>query len=249
MIAHRGASGMAPENTLAAFHKALEVGADAIELDVRLSRDAQVVVIHDRWLDRTTTGTGPVGTYSLKELKSLDAGSWFGPQFKGERVPTLEEVFGALPGGFPIYVELKARGPGALRLATRVVDIIRRHERWESTLVASFNPLAMALVRAVEPRIVRGYIWSCRHPLPLRARWLSPLVKPHWFAPDRRSLTPEMQNRFHTRGNPVAAWDIDGWADMKQLKEMELDGVVTDHPEAMLRQKIDLIHQGQFKPE
>lgn len=237
VVAHRGGAGMAPENTLAAFRKALEVGADAIELDVRLTRDRQVVVIHDRRLERTTTGHGPVGAHTLEELKCLDAGSWYGPQFSGERVPTLIEVFEALPVYFPIYVEIKARGPGAALLAMGVINIIRRYGRWESTMVASFNPLAMAFIRAIEPRITRGYIWSGHHPLPLRARWLSPMVKPHWLAPDRRTLTPELLSRFHSQGKPVAAWDLDVCTDMRRLGEIGLDAAVTDHPESLVRQK------------
>ena len=231
---------MAPENTLAAFRKALEVGADAVELDVRLTRDRHVVVIHDRRLERTTTGHGAVGSHTLKEVKHLDAGSWYGPQFSGEQVPTLVEVFEALPVHFPIYVEIKARGSGVAILATRVVDTIRRYNRWESTMVASFNPLAMAFVRAIDPRITRGYIWSSRHPLPLRARWLIPMVQPHWLAPDRRTLTPELLSRFHSQGKPVAAWDLDVCTDMRRLGEIGLDAAVTDHPESLVRQKHDM---------
>ena len=241
VIAHRGASGMAPENTMAAFTRALDVGADAIELDVRLTRDGRVVVIHDRRLERTTTGRGFVGTYALKELKSLDAGSWFGAKFGGEHIPTLDEVFDGLPGDFLIYVELKARGYGAWPLAARVIELMRRFNRWDSTMIASFNPLAMAYVRAAEPRITRGYIWSSRHPLPLRARWLSPLVNPHWLAPDRQTLTLEILSRFHAMGKPVAAWDMDASADMGRLKHMGLDAAVTDHPEALVRQRPSLI--------
>ena len=210
MIAHRGGGSLAPENTLAAFWKALDVGADAIEMDVRLTRDQQVVVIHDRLVDRTTTGKGPVGKYTLKELKLLDAGSWFGPQLKGERVPTLDEVFEGLPSDLPMYVELKARGHGAWPLVVRVVDLIRRHGRWDGTLVASFNPIAMILLRATEPRIIRGYISSHRHPLPMRARW---------FAPDRGTLTPKLLARFHAQGKPVVAWDLDAGTDMEQIKK------------------------------
>ena len=235
---------MAPENTLAAFRKAVEVGVDAIELDVRLTRDGRVVVIHDRRLDRTTTGKGLVGTHYLAELRSLDAGSWFGPEFRGEGVPTLEEVFEALPRELPIYVELKARGHGAWPLVVGVAHVIARHERRETTLIASFNPLAMSLLRAIEPRMIRGYIWSRQHPLPLRARWLSPLVNPHWYAPDRRSLTPGLIARSHSQGKRVAAWDIDAGVDMVTMKEMGLDAVVTDYPEILAAQKHSMMHGG-----
>ena len=237
VIAHRGASGLAPENTLAAFHKTLEVGADGIELDVRLTRDGRVVVIHDRRLERTTEGKGPVGTYTLAELKSLDAGSWFGPEFSDERVHTLDEVFDVMPPELLIYVELKARGHGAWPLAKKVLNIIRRYDRWEATLVASFNPVAMALLRVAEPRIIRGYIWSRYHPLPLRARWFSPLVKPHWLAPDRGSITPALLDRFHAQGKPVAAWDVDTGTDMNDVIKMGVDAVVTDHPEVFAGQR------------
>ena len=149
VVAHRGASAHAPENTLAAFHKAVEMGADALELDVRLTKDRRVVVMHDRRVDRTTTGWGPVGTLTMSQLKVLDAGSWFGAQYEEEKVPGLEEVFEVLPEGFLIYVELKARGPGAASLALRVARLIRRYQRWDSTMVASFNPIAVATLRAV----------------------------------------------------------------------------------------------------
>ncbi len=243
VIAHRGASGMAPENTMAAFQKAVEVGADAVELDVRLTKDCQAVVIHDRRLERTTAGMGNVGSCTLGVLKSLEAGLWFDPVFRGEKIPTLEEVFDALPDDFLLYVEIKARGHGAWALASKVVELVGRYGRWESTMVASFNPMAMAYIRMVEPRIIRGYIWSSRHPLPLRARWLSSLVNPHWLAPDRQTLTEVVLARAHAAGRLVAAWDMDASAYMGRLNEMGLDAAVTDHPEELVRQRSALIQQ------
>ena len=237
VIAHRGCSSLAPENTMAAFREALELGADAVEVDVRLTRDGHVVVMHDRRLDRTTTGNGPVGRHTLRELKELDAGSWFDRRFIGERVPTLDEVFDEIPRKFPLYVEMKVRGFGAGTLVRRVVDIIRQRDRWDSTMVASFNPVAMAIARFLEPRTVRGYIWSANHPLPLRARWLSALVRPLWMAPDRNTFTWGMLDRFHHRGNLVAARDVDVVTDMAQMKEIGLDAVVTDHPEDLVAKK------------
>ena len=171
VIAHRGRSGVAPENTLEAFRRAIDAGADAIELDVRLTKDGHVAVIHDRWVDRTTSGTGVIGKLTLAEIKEFDAGSWFGPDFKSARVPTLDEVFEEVPRSFPVNVELKVRNHVVKHRASAVVETVLRHRRLESTTVASFNPLALRASRRLEPRITRGYLWSARHPLPLRARW------------------------------------------------------------------------------
>ena len=248
VIAHRGGSDLAPENTLAAFRTAVEVGADAIELDVRLTKDRKLAVFHDRWLDRTTNGSGIIGTFTMEELKRLDAGLWYGRKFAGERVPSLEEVFEAMPEDFPVYVEVKARGPNGLSLAGAVAGVIRRYERWDSTVVASFNPLAVIYLRLAYSRIVRGYIWSRKHLLPLRARWFEPLAAPHWLAPDRGTLTPRLLARAHAQGKLVAAWDMDGGPDMDSMSRMGLDAVITDRPDLMVEQRHGLVREHSRGP-
>ena len=107
-IAHRGASGRAPENTHVAFAAALALGAEAIELDVQLSADGELVVIHDETLERTTDGTGPVGDRTAAELAALDAGSWFAPEFRGERIPLLADVIAQLRDHVTLNVEIKS---------------------------------------------------------------------------------------------------------------------------------------------
>ena len=139
IIAHRGDITNAPENTIPAFRKALDVGADGIELDVRLTKDEKLVVFHDRCLDRTSNGAGPVNHYTLEEARGLDAGSWFDPGFSGERPPTLDEVFESLPPDFLINVEMKVIMKGMRLIARRVAEVVRRHARWDSTLVQSFS--------------------------------------------------------------------------------------------------------------
>ena len=227
----------APENTIEAFRHAVEVGADGVELDVRLTKDGKVAVMHDRYVDRTTDGEGPVGTFTLAGLKKLDAGSWFDPRFKAARVPTLDEVFEEMPSAFLVNVELKVRGFGVIPLVSRVVEILRRHDRFEGTLVASFNPVALGVLRILEPRALRGYIWSKRHPLPLRARWLSPLARPHWMDPDHATFTPQLLKRFHRQGKLVLVWDSDAGAEMGQLLGQGVDGLVTSSPEELVQQR------------
>ena len=135
IIAHRGLTSAAAENTVAAFRGAVEAGADGVELDVRLSRDGEVVVLHDHRLERTTDGTGPASRRSLAEMKQLDVRG-----LAGERIPTLGEVFEALPASFLTIVELKVYGVGFWRLASRALRVIREAGRMETAMVASFSP-------------------------------------------------------------------------------------------------------------
>ena len=134
-VAHRGASSYAPENTFAAFNKALELGASHVELDVHFSRDGHIVVIHDDTLDRTTDGSGAVADKTLVELRSLDAGSWFGPAYSGERIRTLAEIFEQYKGRLYFHVEIKARAEG---LASRTADMVRAHGMTKDVTFTSF---------------------------------------------------------------------------------------------------------------
>ena len=237
IIAHRGHSAAAPENTMDSFRRAVESGADGVELDVRLTKDGEVAVIHDRRVDRTTTGNGPIGTSTLAEARRLDAGSWFSPLFKSARVPSLNEVFDELPPTFLVNVELKVMGHGLMALVSKVVESIRHYGRWDSTLVASSNPLALGLLRLLEPRVFRGYIWSDRLPRPIGTRWLSPAVHPHWMDPGRDTFTPSLLERLHRLGKPVLARDLDVGSDLERLAAMRLDAVATDCPEVLVRQR------------
>ncbi len=108
LIAHRGASGAAPENTLTAIRRAFEVGSDAVEVDIRYTRDRQIVLMHDPTVDRTTNGSGPVGEFTLDEIRQLDAGAWKDPVYRGERVPTLRETLEvARAAGRTLYLDVK----------------------------------------------------------------------------------------------------------------------------------------------
>lgn len=240
VIAHRGDLSTAPENTLPAFTKALAAGADGLELDVRLTRDRQLVVFHDHCLDRTSNGTGRVDAATFSQVRSLDVGSWFSPAFKGQGAPTLDEVFESLPKDFLINVEMKVIIRGMKLIAHLVAETIRRHQRLASTLVASFNPVALYHLRRLEPRISRGYIWSKRHPYPIRSRWFSPLVQAQWYDPANDTYNPNLHRKFHRLGRRVLAWDVDFDGDMEAMAEARLDAVVTDRLVETIRQKREL---------
>jgi glycerophosphoryl diester phosphodiesterase len=155
VIAHRGASAYAPENTVAAFDLALQMGCRHLELDVDLSRDGHIVVMHDDTVDRTTNGTGPVGSQTLAELRALDAGAWFGGQFTGERIPTFAEVLARYQGRVHLHTELKGR---AAHLASGTADLMRQYGMMEHVTVTSFQQPRLAEIRAYAPELPTGWL-------------------------------------------------------------------------------------------
>ena len=240
IIAHRGDVANAPENTLPAFQKAFESGANGIELDVRLTRDNRLVVFHDRGLKRIGGVRGLVTNASLDEIRSLDVGERFGPEYRGLRAPTLDEVFELLPTNFLINVEMKAVIDRMRLIAHKVAEAVRRHRRWSSTLVASFNPISLWELRKIDPTILRGYIWSRRHPPPIRSRCFSRLVRAHWYDPANDSFSPRLMRKMRSRGVRTLAWDVDFGRDLPRMAEAGLDAVVTDNLDGLLQQKAKL---------
>ncbi len=243
IIAHRGDLSRAPENTIAAFRQAISAGADGIELDVRLTRDGELVVFRDRTLDRTSSGRGLLDHSTLAEIQSLDVGSWYSTDFAGETAPTLDQVFESLPHDFLINVEMKVVISGTSLIAKRVAEAVTRHQRWDSTLVASFNPIALIHLRRMEPRISRAYIFSRNHPYPIRARWFSPLVKAHWYDPAEMTYSSKVHRKFQQQGCRVLAWDLDFDQDLSEMASVGLEAVVTNNLSALVERKQELALQ------
>ncbi len=171
IVAHRGSSGSAPENTLAAFRQAVADGADMIELDVRLSRDGELVVLHDRTVNRTTNGRGKVWDLTRDELKALDAGSWFGRRFAGERIPFLTDVLDVLPSDLPINIEVKTDGQPrtAPTFESRLVHFIRDMRIAHRIIVSSFDHAFLRRLHRLDHSLAIGVLY-----LPLRDIGRSP---------------------------------------------------------------------------
>jgi glycerophosphoryl diester phosphodiesterase len=158
VVGHRGASDRAPENTLASFEAAIALGVDAIELDVHLSRDGQLVVIHDQNLARTTNGRGLVHEHSVTQLKALDAGSWFGPSFAGETIPTFEETLQRIGRRLPLQVEIKGATDG---VTEATVAALRAHGVLDTAMITSFHLDRLPLARALAPSVQIGaLVWG-----------------------------------------------------------------------------------------
>lgn len=228
VVAHRGASGEAPENTLAAFRRALEIGVDAVELDVHLTSDGEVVVIHDHMLDRTTDGRGLVRDQTLEGMRLLDAGRWFGERFAGERVPTLVEALELL---LPVRVIVEVKNgpiyyPG---IAARVVEAVRSAGH-HSVTISSFDHPVLVELKAGAPEMDTAVLYVGRpvEPISLALGAEANALHPHWAF-----LTPELVGAAHTAGLRVEAWTVDDPLHIAHVVAMGPDGVMTNYPDRL----------------
>jgi len=234
-IAHKGACAQAPPNTLAAFRRAAEVGADGVELDVHLSADGVPVVIHDATVDRTTDGTGRVADLPLAALKELDAGSWFDPAFAGERIPTLEEVLETIGGSLLINVELKAMPGARPGLEAAVIGLVRRYGLEDRVLLSSFNPFSLRRARQLAPDLPIGFLYDASGLSRLARLVTAAMVRLRAEAlhPHYRLATPALVRRAHRRGRRVVVWTVNEPDTMRQMVEMGVDAIITDHPDRL----------------
>ena len=235
VIAHRGASDVAPENTLAAFQAAIEADADGIELDVTRCATGEIVVIHDDTLDRTTNGSGPVSVIPFFSLRELDAGSWFGPDFADQRIPLLQEVLDLAGQRVKINIEIKSRGRRGDGIEEEIAAMIRARGLGKEVIISSFNPAALLRIKRVAPELPRGLLYSPGLPIPLARAWFRPLVKPDALHPHSSIVNDRYMRSAHRRGYQVNVWTVNSLTEMHRMIAAGVDGIITDHP-ARLRQ-------------
>lgn len=154
VFGHRGARAYAPMNTLPSFELARQQGADGIELDVRLTKDGELVLLHDPTVDGTTNGHGAISEMTFEQVRELDAGGWFDPMFRGTQIPTLDEVFAAFGDRLLINVEIKAEGFSYTGIEAKVADAIERFGVEKTVIVSSFNPLTLRRFHHVAPQAI-----------------------------------------------------------------------------------------------
>lgn len=235
VFAHRGARTQAPENTLAAFELALAQGADAIELDTRLTADGQVVVFHDATLERTTNGNGLVAQSTLTELQALDAGAFFSEQFRGEKIPRLEDALEALAKKTFINVEIKDHGRQGESVVQRVCELIAERGLEERVLLSSFFVRNLKKAAILLPCVPRGLLAAKS----VAGAW----ARSFGFAfGDYAALHPSVGDidartvqRVHRLKRRIHVWTVDVPAQIEQLKSWGADGIITDDPALALR--------------
>ena len=231
IFAHRGASAHAPENTLAAFELALAQNADAIELDAKLSADRQAIVIHDPLVDRTTGSHGRVKDLPLRELRALDAGSFFSENFRGEKIPLLEEVFEAVGKRTLINVELTNYNTPRDQLVETVCMLVKKCGLQKHVMFSSFFASNLSKARAYLPEVPRGYLAF--------PGFLGAWARSFGFNfgdyqalhPYLTDVTPQQVRRVHRLNRRLHVWTVNAAEEMRRLFHWGVDAIFTDDPQ------------------
>lgn len=231
-MAHRGCSASAPENTLAAFSMAIDHGADMVELDVRLTRDFFLVVHHDQNVRRTTNGKGNIWDLTLEELRRLDAGSWFSPRFRQERIPTLRQVMELLPDHVSMNIEVKSDGDPRKKIALEEACILAVLEkRFEDrTIISSFDHKFLKRIHALYPAISTGALY-----VPMRDARKSPSqlarsLGVHAFICSRTQMRQRFVADAHDHNLIVGCYTINSAAHLETMLRLNVDAIITDDP-------------------
>lgn len=233
VVAHRGNSSVAPQNTLAAFEAAWRAGAGSIEIDVQLTADGQVVVIHDDTLDATTSGSGPVGGTDLARVRSLDAGAWFAPAYAGQRVPTFAEVVDLLLRRPGIDLLLEVKGAWTAEQVRGVTEPVLAAGLADRVVVQSFWPETVAALREAAPELRRGLlVFEVRDDLlDLCAELGVTACNPYGLL---LVQDPGLVDRLHAAGLQVMVWTLDEPEHWAAAVALGVDAIITDRPDRLV---------------
>jgi glycerophosphoryl diester phosphodiesterase len=237
VFGHRGASKVAPENTLNSFEKAFRAGAPAIELDAMLSSDQKIIVIHDYKVDRTTNGHGLVKELTLNELKKLDAGTRFSPHFKNERIPSLEDVFDLAKKDYLINIELKNYASSRDNLVEKVIELVTKRKMTDCVIFSSFLLKNIIKVRRYLPGIpsallvYEGIVGKLE---------ISPFLRclsPMFIHPEYHLVDEKFIQNAHAHNRKVNTWTVDDKKDLERFVKANVDGIITNDPGLALQVK------------
>jgi len=230
IIAHRGSSSRAPENTLAAFQQAILEKADGLEFDVWKCGSGEVVVTHNREVGILSGRPGNLEKMSFRDLRRLDFGLHKSPQFRGQKIPTLNEVLDLARGLAVINVEIKGTSVRSKGIELDVVEAILRFRLLRKTVVSSFNPAILLRVQRLNPAIRTGLLLYEKSPLPLRRGWTARFLRPYSLHPSVALLKEELVERTHRQGKKVIAWTVNDLQALRACIRCEVDGIITDDP-------------------
>lgn len=230
-FAHRGSSAICPENTMAAFAKGLEQGATGIETDVQMTKDGRLVLIHDESVARTTGAEGLVKDYTYDELAKLDAGSWFGADFQGERIPLLEELLELTKNrGTIVNIELKNGSIQYPELEKRVIETVRHYNMSEQIVISSFNHYSLVECKHIDPEIRTGLLYGEGLYKPWEYAKLAKADALHAY---HRAVLPEWVEEAKQHGVVYHPWTVNDEEQMKTLIDAGVAGIITDYPDVL----------------
>ncbi|MCY3797526.1 MAG: glycerophosphodiester phosphodiesterase family protein [Chloroflexi bacterium] len=232
IFGHRGAMARAPMNTMASFELAMQQGADGIELDVHLSRDGQLVVIHDDSVDATSDGQGKVTDMTLDQLKRLDAGAWYSDEFAGQRIPTLDEVFDAFGDGMFINVEIKSSRETVDRLEKRLAECLRRHNMRERVIVSCFDPVILRRAEQAMHKVLMGFLYAPN--MPAAHNLLLKEFRHEARHPLHVMVDEGYMKWARAQGYYVNVWTVNDPERARQLKRLGVNTIMTDDPASII---------------
>jgi glycerophosphoryl diester phosphodiesterase len=227
-VGHRGARGHAPENTFASFDLARAMGVSAVETDVHLSKDGEVVLIHDHTVDRTTNGSGYVKDMTLGELKQLDAGSWYDPRFAGQQIPTLAELLAWAHDSVGVALEIKNGPIYYPGIAGRVIRLLKDHGMERQAILLSFDHLVLREAKMIAPEVATGILYVGRFvdEVGVARAAGADALHPNWAF-----VTPDLVEQAHAAGLAVSPWCPNDLPTLRLLSQMGVDSIGTDYPE------------------
>lgn len=236
-IAHRGFKALYPENTMVAFRAAQKSGADMLEVDITLSQDGIPVVIHDTRLNRTTNGKGRVSAFTLSELKKLDAGSWFSEKFKGEHIPTLEEVLAFAKDTIALNIEIKPEAVGDTckgGIEEKTLNMVKAFGMENYVLLSSFNYSAIRHIKQLDGNIATALLYEKAYAEGKPPSEQVRAYKANAFNCDYRELTKKWMSDLKSNQIPVFIYTVNDEVKLKKYVEWGVDGVFTDNPALVL---------------
>jgi glycerophosphoryl diester phosphodiesterase len=240
IIAHRGYRASYPENTLIAFKAAIDAGVPMIELDVTLSKDRQLVVIHDATLERTTNGRGPVNHHTLKQLKQLDAGGWFHPDYSGERIPELTEVLELTDGKVLINIEIKPHSYEAHQppdvIEHQIVELIHQRKIEDFVLISSFDLNILRRLAQMNHSATLGLI--SRQPADRNTIEICNQIKAVSWHPNHQILSHDQVKKMNDASIKVFPYNADTSDEIDRMLGMEVDGVISSDPILAANRKV-----------
>ena len=239
VIAHRGANKYAPQNTLAAFKKAYELGCDGFETDVHITKDGKVVICHNYTIDETSTGKGKVADMTLDELKGYDFGSYYSKKFEGTEIPTLDEFlsFVETTDISVLNIEIKSPKEAETAIVKETIKAVKEHNLFDRLLISSFDPKLLIEAKMIDSKCKTGFLYSPKSPTLLQMAWRQlrftksigcDAVHPHHVFVNKKFVEDA-----HNMGIKVNPWTVDGVFTIDRLLKIGCDGIITDLPDVV----------------